>query len=339
VTVFAETLRALAAPRRAIPIALVCGPMVAAQAHFSHRDARAVALALAMCALFVLVAPASWRWLFPAGGARWGTPASLLAYAVLGALPAVVGALLPAWVGLGDTFLTASVNLLVSTALFWVGGWGLGRDIEQEAGLHRAVADAAAARREAEAARLLALRAHLDPHFLFNTINAIAEWCRVDPLVAERALLDLAALLREVLAGVGAERWPLARELALARSVWALHATRDAERFASTWELPDEFPDVGVPPLILLPLVENAVTHGPARGHRGPLMGRVTAVEGAVVVTLSNPGPLGPPRAGGSGLDTVRRRIQHAEPRAHLEMTSTGGRTTATVTWPVEARG
>lgn len=330
-----ETLRGLLAPRRAVPIGLVCLPMVLAQRHFSRGDGTATGLAIAMCVVFVAVSPWAWRALFPPQGPRFGPIGSLLAYGVLGALPALLGFFMPRSLGLGLTFLTASVNLLVSTALFWVGGWGLARDLEQEAGLERAVADAAAARREAEAARLLALRAHLDPHFLFNTLNAIAEWCRVDPLVAERALIDLSALLREVLAGVNVERWPLAREIALAQRVWALHATRDAERFASDWTLPDPMPDVDVPPLLLLPLAENAVTHGPAKGHVGRLQASVQVGPAGVVIRLSNPGPLGPARAGGSGVDTVRRRLALAEPRAHLDVAASLGRTVATVVWPL----
>ena len=50
--------------------------------------------------------------------------------------------------------------------------------------------------RAAERAQLLALRAHLDPHFLFNTLNAIAEWCRQDGEIAERAVLQLSSMLR-----------------------------------------------------------------------------------------------------------------------------------------------
>ena len=56
--------------------------------------------------------------------------------------------------------------------------------------------------RDAESARLLALKNHLDPHFLFNTLNAIAEWCRTDGEVAERAVLQLSSMLRVILEGV-----------------------------------------------------------------------------------------------------------------------------------------
>jgi len=92
--------------------------------------------------------------------------------------------------------------MFVSLALFLVGGWGLARDIDLDARLRAAETRAVELTRAAEAAELLALRAHLDPHFLFNTLNAIAEWCLKDGAVAEEAVLKLSAMLRTLLDGV-----------------------------------------------------------------------------------------------------------------------------------------
>ena len=75
-------------------------------------------------------------------------------------------------------------SLLVEVALFWVGGWGLARDIDFEENLRKERARARELLREKEHAELMALKSHLDPHFLFNTLNAIAEWCRADGRVA-----------------------------------------------------------------------------------------------------------------------------------------------------------
>ena len=82
-------------------------------------------------------------------------------------------------------------------------------DLEQH--LLASQARAAALEREAEHAQLLALRSHFDPHFLFNTLNAIAEWCREDGLVAERAILALSSMLHTIMTAIRATRWPLAR--------------------------------------------------------------------------------------------------------------------------------
>ncbi len=306
VALFVETLRALVVLRRLVPIVLVCAPMVAAQARFSaHAEAGWVAVLV--CALFVVLGPWGWRALV--AGARTGLWWRIPAYGVLGGVPAAVGWALPMTLGLGQTFIGAGLNLLVSTALFWVGGWGLARDIELEARWRAERARAEELGRQAEQAQLLALRAHLDPHFLFNTLNAIAEWCREDGAQAERAILQLSALLRQVLEGVQAETWPLARELGVLHDVLELHRIRDPGRFEVVWQVPEPVPELVVPPLVLLPLVENAVKHGPAQGHRGPICLEVERSAAELVVRLRNPGPFTGPRDGGEGLDLVRRRL------------------------------
>jgi LytS/YehU family sensor histidine kinase len=90
-----------------------------------------------------------------------------------------------------------------------------------------------------------------------------------------------------------------------------------------------------VPPLVLLPLAENAVKHGPASGHRGPISLTVKAREDVLVFTLENPGASKGPREGSSGLPTVERRLALAYAgRASLALTSQEGRTRVTVTLP-----
>src|SRR5690606_25513525 len=259
VSLLRHTLAALLTPRRLIPIALVSAPLIAAQ-HSYSRDPGALPLGLAMCVLFALLAPFLWRTL-----AGRGTP-GLLAYGLAGAaVVGLLGLVVPRVLGVGPTFITARESLLVSLALFWVGGWGLGRDIELEVSLARANARADDLAREAERAQLLALRSHLDPHFLFNTLNAIAEWCRTDGETAERAVLRLSGMLRTILEGVRLGAWPLRQELDLCRDLFALYAVRDPGRFDC--RVDGEPGDATVPPLLLLPLAENAIKHGPAAGH------------------------------------------------------------------------
>src|SRR5262249_42125272 len=138
---------------------------------------------------------------------------------------------------------------------------------------------------------------------------------------AERAVLQLSALLREVLAGVRRSTWPLKQELELVRTLFALHLLRDPDRFTVEVQLPDPLPDVEVPPMLLLPLAENAVTHGPAAGHRGAIAIAVTADATHLVVSLANPGAYRGPRAGSDGLPTVEKRLQIAyQGAARLEI-------------------
>jgi hypothetical protein len=329
-----STLRALAEPRRLVPILLVSGPLVVAQRSLS-RDPRAVPLGIAMVVGFVLIAPLSWRVLFPGGLDLTHGGVKLALYAAIGAgVVLTLGATVPKLIGMTETFLTSRAALLVCGALFLVGGWALARDIGLEESLARERARAVAALAEAEKAQLLALRSHLDPHFLFNTLNAIAEWCREDGETAERAVLQLSAMLRTVLEGVKVESWPLAKEIELARTLFALHLLRDPDLFTVSIACA-RGAETPVPPMILLPLAENAVKHGPAAGHRGPISLTVSADASGLRVRLENPGTFGGPRAGSDGLPTVEKRLKHAYGgRASLRLFGEAGRTIAELALP-----
>jgi two-component system, LytTR family, sensor histidine kinase AlgZ len=229
--VVSETVKALLLPRRLIPIVLVCLPMLAAQGSLSE-DPRAIPLGLATCVAFVGIAPVAWRALFPEDRDVPLGALRLLGYAAIGAaVVALLGIVIPRGIGMGPTFLSSSAAIGVTAALFLVGGWGLGRDVGLEASLARERARAEAFAREAQHAQLLALRAHLDPHFLFNTLNAIAEWCRENAETAERAVLQLSSILRAVLGGVRLPSWPLAAELELCRALFSLYQMRAPAAF------------------------------------------------------------------------------------------------------------
>jgi two-component system, LytTR family, sensor histidine kinase AlgZ len=246
------------------------------------------------------------------------------------------GVVVPELLGMGHTFLTTRYTLLVAGALFLVGGWGLGRDIVLEETLARERVKAVALARAAENAQLLALRSHLDPHFLFNTLNAIAEWCREDGEVAERAVLQLSAMLRAVLAGVKAPTWPLSRELELVETLFELHLLRDPQRFTFRVQVPDSLRELPVPPLLLLPLAENAMKHGPSAGHAGEV--RLWAEErgSKVQLHLENPGSYRGPREGSDGLPTLRRRLDVAYGgHATLTLAEREGCTRATLELPL----
>ena len=296
-----STTLALLEPRRLIPVMVVCGSLVGAQASFS-RDPLAIPLGVAMCLFFVLIAPVSYRVLFPDGLEFSHGAIRLVLYATIGAgVVLSIGAAVPKVLDMGPTFLTARSSLTVCTAMFLVGGWGLGRDIGFEQRVARL-------QLEAERAQLLALRAHLDPHFLFNTLNAIAEWCREDGAVAEAAVLQLSAILRTVLSGVRAASWPLEKELELVRTLFSLHLLRDPAFFTFV-EPKEPLPRIVVPPLILLPLAENAVKHGPGAGHRGEIRLEVAQEGDTVRLALENPGAYRGPREGSEGLPTVEKRL------------------------------
>jgi len=335
---FADTLRSLAAPRRAVPLALAAASLLSAE-WLASRSWRAMLIDAALLAAFCVCAPALWRALF-ARALRSTSEhvAAWVLYAVVGlVLVGGMAALLPLLLGVGWTYVSEPNSRGVLAVLFLVGGWGLGRDIELEASVREERARAERLAVEAEHAQILALRAQLDPHFLFNTLNAIAEWCREDPLVAERATLDLAALLRSVFDALQTPGWALAREVALLRRFAALYAARDAGRYRFDFAVDDAATARPIPPLVLLPLFENAIKHGPAAGHAGAVTLRVRADGGDAAVTIENPGALAGRREGGHGLASVERRLRLAYgDGVKLAISSSHDVTTATVRLPPE---
>lgn len=110
-------------------------------------------------------------------------------------------------------------------------------------------------------ARLQALQARIRPHFLFNSINAVLSLVRTDPARAETALEDMADLFR-VLMRDNRGLAPLADEVELCRQYLALEQLRLGDRLQVEWHLNSMPADALVPPLVLQPLLENAVYHG-----------------------------------------------------------------------------
>ncbi|MES1981017.1 MAG: histidine kinase [Pseudomonadota bacterium] len=110
-------------------------------------------------------------------------------------------------------------------------------------------------------ARLQALQARIRPHFLFNSINAVLGIVRADPKRAETALEDMADLFRTAMAS-SAEMVPARQELALARQYLALEKLRLGDRLQVNWHIDNLPDDTLLLPLMVQPLLENAVYHG-----------------------------------------------------------------------------
>ncbi|MBI3902418.1 MAG: histidine kinase [Nitrosomonadales bacterium] len=111
------------------------------------------------------------------------------------------------------------------------------------------------------ASRLQALQARIRPHFLFNSINAVLGIVRADPKRAETALEDMSDLFRMAMAHSG-DLVPVRQELALARQYLALEQLRLGDRLKVSWHTENLPDDALIPPLVLQPLLENAVYHG-----------------------------------------------------------------------------
>ena len=165
----------------------------------------------------------------------------------------------------------------------------------------------------AREAELAALRAQVDPHFLFNSLNSISGLVLVDPGKARTMCLRLAELLRSSLRLGGRRAIALSQELELAQSYLEVERFRFGERLTVDLAVADECLGAAVPPMMLQPLVENAVRHGVA--HR--LDGGTVRIEGRLdgqILRLEVTNPVdveGGSRAGeGIGQSNVERRLE-----------------------------
>jgi two-component system, LytTR family, sensor histidine kinase AlgZ len=138
-------------------------------------------------------------------------------------------------------------------------------------------------------ARLQALQSRIRPHFLFNSINAVLSLIRVDPKHAERVLEDLADLFRVLMADTR-QLTQLGQEIDLARQYLSIEQLRLGDRLQIEWDIADMPHDALIPPLVLQPLLENAVYHGiEPRTEAGIIAIRIHRVGDQVEINLRNP--------------------------------------------------
>ncbi len=245
--------------------------------------------------------PATLLWLIVACSlklplARMGRGAHYPAGVVLGAGAGLAGCAVLAWTGFAETppwVASAMSGLLLSTMLV--------------AGL---VLRARARTPAATAARLSELQARIRPHFLFNTLNSAIALVRAEPAKAESLLEDLSDLFRHALVDQG-ESVTLREEIALAERYLAIEQVRFGPRLQLYWSLDPAADGARLPPLLLQPLVENAVKHGVEPSATGAELRISTERRGAsVVIKVTNTVPAGQGAAGhGVALDNVRDRL------------------------------
>jgi two-component system, LytTR family, sensor histidine kinase AlgZ len=171
-------------------------------------------------------------------------------------------------------------------------------------------------------ARIQALQARIRPHFLYNSINAVLSLIRSEPRRAERALEDMADLFRVLMAD-NRTLAPIANEVELARQYLALEGLRLGERLRVTWRIETMPHDALMPPLVLQPLVENAVYHGIEPSEAGGEIEIDVALSGnQLVMSLTNPVPAAARHSTGNrmALVNIRERLQlHFDAEASMK--------------------
>jgi two-component system sensor histidine kinase AlgZ len=140
-------------------------------------------------------------------------------------------------------------------------------------------------------ARLVALNARIRPHFLFNSLNAVLSLIRARPQQAEQALEALSDLFRAAMRDP-AELVSLSDEIELCRQYLDLEKLRLGERLAVDWQIEAIPTDTPIPPLMLQPLIENAVYHGiEPRPEGGEIVIHIRQSKELLLVTIRNPNP------------------------------------------------
>lgn len=190
-------------------------------------------------------------------------------------------------------------------------------------------------------ARLAALNARIRPHFLFNSLNAVLSLIRARPQQAEEALESLSDLFRAAMRDPG-ELVSLADEISLGRQYLDLEKLRLGERLAVDWQLGEVDMNLPIPPLMLQPLLENAVYHGIEPSPEGGVVS-VAIEQGndALRIVIANPTAGQPQHAVGNrmALANIRERlVLYYDLEARLETEVSDHRYEVRITLPCQTK-
>jgi len=187
----------------------------------------------------------------------------------------------------------------------------------------------------AREAELLRYRAHLEPHFVLNSLNAVAGLVEEDPPQARELLAALGDLFRDAVSFHGTHQ--VRDELAWLERYVTIYQLRYPDRLVAHWDVAPETKGLSMPALLLQPLIENAIKHGALRGN-GQLAVCSRLVDGQLELTVTDDGPqLGAARDGGRGLEIVRRRLELEGYHNAFELARRGDRTVARVLLPARS--
>lgn len=331
-----------------LPVVYGLGVLLAAQSHSPF----AGLLAIPLCFLYALICLSAW---YPCRSLPPGSEtltrilfthvasASVAATIWIGAAAALFAALpvqgsitpaLPAILAMGF------VLYLLAVASYYV--------VLSVEAARKAEEREAEARLLAGKAELRALKAQINPHFLYNSLNSISALTTVDAAKARDMCVQLAGFLRRTL-GMGEKASiPLAEELALTHSYLGIERIRFGARLEIEEDIDESCGEYPVPPLLLQPLVENAIKHGIAnmidpgfvriRAQRiAPVNGHPSEMQITVENSFDADGQKSR-QTGGFGLATVRKRLEaHYGGRAALHASTEEGTFRVEMLLPAES--
>lgn len=275
---------------------------------------RLLAVALPLAGVYYLLAPMPWQYSgdhrLRAGLWRGTLQAVLWDGLCLFLLSILLGMVLPPHAPRPLSFQFSAPHLprwamlvVLNLPIAFLAGWFVA---EKEA----AEAERAASEASARAAQAKALQAQLDPHVLYNALGGLAELVRSKPDAAEEALLDLADLYRSLTALGQKTLIQLGEERKLLEQFLAIEQLRLGTRLRVTWDWPESVDGVLLPPLLVQPLVENALKHGLAPSESGGELRLSARLEGQTLsVRVDNSGLPWAPGPEGTGLGHLRARL------------------------------
>ncbi|MDX1479731.1 MAG: histidine kinase, partial [Saprospiraceae bacterium] len=178
-----------------------------------------------------------------------------------------------------------------------------------------------ATRRANVETELMALRAQVNPHFLFNSLHSIYALALEQSTQTPDLILRLSNVLRFMLYETDKKRIQLRDEVACISEYVALQKTRLPDTAMVEWQTRLAGPEMQIAPLLLMPLVDNAFKHG-LQGEKTRIRMQLSCTDGTLILDITNTKPgnsrVADDRPGGIGLANVRRRLQLAYPDRHL---------------------
>lgn len=229
-------------------------------------------------------------------------------------------AVVPGWVPMGVAHMISSTakNVLFGYCLITVLVhivWRMRRYRAQEVAMLRKA-------RLATEAQLHVLKMELQPHFLFNALHSISALIATDPDAANETLVRLSDMLRRSVETSRVQEVALREELANVQLYTEIEQVRFGDRLALTWAIDPDTLDAVVPHMLLQPLVENAIKHGPeAHAAAGRITVSSQRENGSLHITVRDDGPglkvASPRRGAGIGLSNTRARLTELYGTAH----------------------
>jgi two-component system sensor histidine kinase AlgZ len=306
-----------------LPVAAILAYLLAGSGWLTSREA--VALAVPLCAVYAFVCLAAWYPCKATPLEHSGFTKLLLTHAITAA---ALGAFWtyqakefaialehfwPRFAGLDQRLVKDYALLWVTGALLYVMSVTFHYVLLAERASREAQARALESRVLARDAELKALRAQVNPHFLFNCLHSISALTTADAARAREMCILLADFLRTTLRLGGKENITLEEELALVNSYLAIEKVRFGARVTMEEDVEKDVTGVLIPPLLLQPLVENAIRHGIANLPEGGVI-RLSAHRSNDAVTIQVENSFDPDSPSklktGLGLDNIRQRLR-----------------------------